>query len=251
VTASKASHSPDPHPSDGVLLALHNGESGGTLDAERAHVDHCADCQTRLAAIQNDSASVRRAQPAIVVPPLDADAVRRQLGATPAARVIPLWRRRAIMAASVLIVASAMTAAAGPLRHWIVQRASRPNGPAADARPSNTSVESKRPVSGPTLSFAVVRPEFVVRLDSMPAAGELTIQPATTEKISAQVSAGFGSGGDTMVVLPGELVLRNTTSSRASYTLALPTDVMRLRVIVAGRVVFNGSPPNKVKLTGN
>jgi len=103
------------------------------------------------------------------------------------------------MAASVLIVASAMTAAAGPLRHWIVQRASRPNGPAAVARPSNTSVESKRPVSGPTLSFAVVRPEFVVRLDSMPAAGELIIQPATTDKITARVSDGFGTGGSETV----------------------------------------------------
>jgi len=251
VTASKASRSPDRHPSDGVLLALHDGESGGALDAERAHVDQCAACQTRLAAIQNNSVSVRRALAAIVVPPVDTNAVRRQLIAAHAARVSPLWRRRAIMAASVLVVASAMTAAAGPLRRWIVQRVSGPNGPGSVVQPSNTPVESKRPVSGPTVAFAVARPEFVVRLDSMPAAGELIIQPATTDKITARVSDGFGTGGDTMVVLPGELVLRNTASSRASYTLALPTDVVRLRVIVAGRVVFNGSPPNKVKLTGN
>jgi hypothetical protein len=90
---------------------------------------------------------------------------------------------------------------------------------------------------------------LVVRLDSMPGAGALTIEPAKTDKISARVSAGFGTGGDTMVVFPGELRMRNTTASRASYALALPTEVQRLRVIVAGRDVFHGSPPTKVKLT--
>jgi hypothetical protein len=249
VTASNASHSPDRHPSDGVLLALHDGESGGTLDADRVHVDHCADCQTRLAAIQNNSATVRQALAAIVVPPLDTDAVRRQLAATHATRVVPLWRWPATLAASVLIVATAMTAAAGPLRHWIAEHMSRSNGRATVVRPSSTSVESQRPVSGSTVSFAVVGSEFLVRLDSLPAAGELTIERVTTDKISARVSAGVGTGGDAMVVLPGELLLRNTASSRASYTLALPHEVVRLRVIVAGRAVFDGSPPKEVKLT--
>jgi hypothetical protein len=99
--------------------------------------------------------------------------------------------------------------------------------------------------------FAVVGSGLVVRLDSIPAAGELTIEPAKTDKISARVSAGVGTGGDTMVVVPGELRLRNNTASRANYTLALPGDVARLRVIVAGRVVFNGSPPRVVRLTGH
>ena len=246
MTASKVSHSPDPHPSDGVLLALHDGESGGTLDAERAHVDQCADCQARLAAIQNNSASVRQAPAPSVVSPRDRNSIRRQPKAAPPARVIPLWRRRAIMAASTLIVATAMTAAAGPLRRWIAQRMSLARTtPAAAVRPSNTTVESQRPVSGPTLSFAVAGSELVVRLDSMPGAGALTIEPAKTDKISARVSAGFGTGGDTMVVLPGELRMRNTTASRASYALALPTEVVRLRVIVAGRVLFHGSPPTE------
>ena len=85
----------------------------------------------------------------------------------------------------------------------------------------------------------------------MPAAGNLNIERATTDKISARPTAGVGTGGDTMVVLQGELRLRNTASSRASYTLVLPVDVAHLRVIVAGRVVFDGSPPKEVKLTGH
>jgi len=153
------------------------------------------------------------------------------------------------MGAAVLIVATAMTAAAGPLRRWIVRHVSGPNAAPAVVRTSNGSDESERPLSGPTLSFAVMGPEFVVRVDSMPVAGELTIEPAATDKITARVSAGFGTGGDTIVVLPGEMRLRNTAYSRASYALALPTEVLRLRVIVAGRVVFQGSPPTKVKLT--
>lgn len=249
MTASKASHSPDQHPSDGVLLALHDGESGGTLDVHRVHVGQCADCQLRLKAIRNHSTTVRRALAAIVVPPLDTDAVRRQLAATHAAVVVPLWRRPATLAASVLIVVTAVTAAASPLRHWVVEHLSGSTTRAVVPRRSSASAESQRPVSGSTVSFAAVGSEFIVRLDSLPAAGELTVERATTDKISARVSAGIGTGGDAMVVLPGELLLRNTASSRASYTLSLPRDIARLRVIVAGRAVFDGSPPKEVKLT--
>ena len=242
MTASKASDSPDPHPSDGVLLALHDAESGGTLDAERAHVDQCAHCQTRLAAIQTTRRPSDR-RPSERPPPTQ--------GSTSGACHSPL--------------ATAGDHGRGGARCGDGHDGGR--GPAASLdcrtheppeRPSrrrpaleDVSRMSQRPVSGPTLSFAVVGSGLVVRLDSMPAAGELTIEPAKTDKISARVSAGVGTGGDTMVVLPGELRLRNTTASRASYTLALPTDVARLRVIVAGRVVFNGSPPKQVKLTGH
>jgi hypothetical protein len=98
-------------------------------------------------------------------------------------------------------------------------------------------------------TFAASGPEFTLRLDSLPRAGALTIERATANEISAPVTSGAGTGGDAMVVLPGELRLRNASSSRASYTLALPRAVIRLRVVVAGRVVFDGPPTSRVKLT--
>jgi hypothetical protein len=153
------------------------------------------------------------------------------------------------MAAAAFFVAAAMTAAAGPLRRLIAEHMSPPSGPVAVVRPSKTAVVSQRPASGSTVSFAVVGSGLVVRLDSLPAAGKLNIERSANDKISARPTA--GTGGDAMVVLPGELQLRNTASSRASYTLVLPMDVAHLRVIIAGRVVFDGSPPKQVNLTGH
>ena len=73
--------SPVGHPSDGVLLALQDGERDGTLDADRAHMQACAACQARLSAIANHAAIVRQSLSSITVPPLDADALRRRLAA--------------------------------------------------------------------------------------------------------------------------------------------------------------------------
>ena len=87
-----------------------------------------------------------------------------------------------------------------------------------------------------------------MRLDSLPAAGVLIIGRTTGASFSVHVTAGAGTGGDEMVVLPGELDVRNTSASRASYTVSLPQTVVRFRVVVAGRAVFEGSPPARVRL---
>jgi hypothetical protein len=100
-------------------------------------------------------------------------------------------------------------------------------------------------------TFAASGPEFTLRLDSLPRAGALTIERATANEISAPVTSGAGTGGDAMVVLPGELRLRNASSSRPSYTLTLPRDVIRLRVVVAGRVLLDGPPISQWNLIGS
>lgn len=237
------------HPSDGALLALQDGETSGTLDADRAHVQTCTTCQARLSEIANHAAIVRQSLSFITVPPLDADALRRRVAARRAASVVPLWRRPVSVAAAGLIVVAA-AAAASPLRHWIIAHTRVPE-PKVVAPSESAPAESPKVLSGSTVSFAASGPEFTMRLDSLPRAGVLTIERTNADEISAQVTSGAGTGGDAMVVLPGELRLRNASSSRASYTLTLPRDVIRVRVIVAGRVLLDGPPISQLKLTGS
>jgi hypothetical protein len=231
-----------------VLLALQDGEMWGTLDADRVHMQACTACQARVSAIVNHAAIVRRSLSSITIPPLDADALRRRLAATRATSVVPLWRRPVSVAAAALIVAAA-AAAASPLRHWIIAHTRAPE-PTVVPPSASAPVESPKVLSGSTVSFAAPGPEFTVRLDSLPTAGVLAIERTAANEISAQVTSGASTGGDAMVVLPGELRLRNATSSRASYTLTLPRGVTRLRVVVAGRVLLDGPPVSQVKLTG-
>jgi len=51
-----------------------------------------------------------------------------------------------------------------------------------------------------------------------------------------------------MMVLPGEVRIRNNSAARGDYELSLPEVVTRLRVIVAGRTIFDGTPPVTLRL---
>jgi hypothetical protein len=49
-------------------------------------------------------------------------------------------------------------------------------------------------------------------------------------------------------VLPGELRVGNSNESRANYAVSVPSLVKRLRVIVAGQMVFDGPPRTVIQL---
>jgi hypothetical protein len=246
VTTSHFDHSADPHAGDGVLLALHDGERSTELDARRHHVEQCAECQARLATIVAQANHVRQSLSSFPVPPVDTDALRRRIAAGRKPSVVPLWRRPTVRAAAAVIVL-AVVAAASSVRHWIV-RVARPT-PAVSPRSPSVPAAAPRDLTGATVSFLVSGPEFTVRLDSLPTAGVLVVDRTTGDEVSAHVASGAGTGGDAMLVLPGELRLRNAAASRASYSIAVPNAVTRLRVVVAGHVVFEGAPPVEVKLT--
>jgi hypothetical protein len=258
VTPSHADQTPNGHPSDGILLAMHDGERGVELDVYRRHVEECLDCRTRLAAIAGHANTVRQALSEIPVPAMNSEAWRERAAAartsrasrTPRTPRTPRsWRRQAGLAAAAVIVVS-VVAAASPIRRWVKTHVMRSSTPARSA-PSTPSAERAGSIpdrSGSTLSFVTSGPEFTMRLDSLPAAGMLVIGRATGGSFSIQVAAGAGTGGDVMVVLPNELEVRNTSASRASYTVSVPRTVARFRVVVAGRAVFDGSPPAQVPL---
>jgi hypothetical protein len=249
VTPSHADRTPNRHASDGILLALHDGERDAEFDAFRRHVEECLGCRTRLAAIAGHANTVRRLLSEIPVPAVSSGAWRERAAAARTSRVVRSWRRRAGLAAAAVIVVS-VVAAASPIRRWVQThvRRSTTDARSAPSTPPAERAESLPDRSGSTLSFVTSGPEFTMRLDSLPASGVLIIGRTTGTTFSIHVAAGAGTGGDVMVVLPRELVVRNTSASRASYTVSVPQTVARFRVVVAGRAVFDGSPPAQVRL---
>lgn len=246
MTTSRFDHSAEQHVADGALLALHDGERGAELHAQRVHVEQCDDCGARLAAISNHAKQVHESLSAIPVPAFDAERLRRRISARPRP-VISFWRRPAIQAAAAVVVLT-VAAAASPARHWVEQRFGHAAPPVTAPRSPGENAPTPRAVSGATVSFPATGPEFTVHLDSLPAAGVLVVDRTTADEISAQVTSGAGTGGDAMLVLPGELRLRNSASSQASYRISVSPVVTRVRVVVAGSVVFDGAPPAEVKL---
>ena len=259
MTTSPFDHSTNQHPSDGVLLALHDKERDDMFDeaheAElafgRRHIGECDECRTRLAGIAAHSTRVREALACLPVPPITADAFRRRLAQASARRTVPRWRRPAWQAAAaVLIVAGvAAAAAAGSIRVWLRHRAERPvAGQRSPTQRAAATPQESLDRTGATVSFAAGGPEFTIRFDSVPVTGVLTVDSATAADITARVVSGAGTGGDAMVVLPGKLRVRNSTGSRASYAVSVPRVVTRLRVIVDGRTVYDGAPRMVVQL---
>ncbi|HSQ32259.1 MAG TPA: hypothetical protein VLN49_20530 [Gemmatimonadaceae bacterium] len=258
MTTPPFDHSTDRHPSDGVLLALHDNEREDMFDEAREteldlghrHLDQCDECRARLAEIAAQSRRVRESLSFIPVPSVTAHDFHRRVAVANARRVATRYRRPAWQAAAaVLVVAAAAAAAAtGPIRDWIRHRAESPA--AAERAPAQSPATTPQAAdrSGATVSFAAAGPEFTVRFDSVPETGALTVGGTTEADISARVVSGAGTGGDALVVLPGELRVRNSSRSRANYAVSVPSIVKRLRVIVAGQMVFDGTPRTVIQL---
>jgi len=234
------------HVSDGVLLALHDEQRDAEFESGRRHVAHCVDCQARFDAIATHAKGVRGALAAISVPAGPKDELLRRVveGQRPARR--NLRRQGWLVAAAIVVLASA--AAAFPIRQWMLGRRAE-TSTKRESPPIVAPAAQPIERSGATVSFAVTDREFTVRFDSLPAAGNLTSKRTTADQISARVAGGAGTGGDAFVVLPSELLVRNTSAAHASYEISLPSAVARLRVIVAGRVVFDGAPPATISLS--
>lgn len=240
-----------------MLLALHDHEREdmfddareSELDLGRRHVEQCDDCRVRLAVIGAQARHVRESLSFISVPSITADDFRRRVAAAGTRRIATRGRRPAWQAAAaVLVVAGAAAAAAtGPIRAWIRHRA---ESPPAERVPVQSPATTVQPAdrSGATVSFAPAGPDFTVHFDSLPNSGVLTVGNTTAAEISARVVSGAGTGGDALVVLPGELRVRNSSRSRANYAVSVPSIVRRLRVTVAGQTVFDGVPGTVIQL---
>ena len=230
----------DGHVTDAELLAILDAEPTASPE-QHAHVDACAECADRLARLRADAGLVTASLAALPTPPIDAATLRRRLAVrhTKAARR-SAWRNPVVQIAAALVVATAAAASVGPIRGLIARRESGPvtptpapkRGDSASAGPSESAI-----------AFAVSGPVLTVSFDSVPAGGTVDIEPTRAAVASAEaIDSAAGARADAMVVLPNELRLRNSGSSRASYRVMVPEGLERVRVVVGGRILVDGPP---------
>jgi len=210
------------HVDDVALVRLLDGEGTATERARlAAHLGSCAACEERRGLLAEASRELSLL--------LD-----RADSAPPAfaLRCPPLrpWRAWPAAAAAVVLVLSTVTLFAAPVRSWIVGRWTVVHR-LLHAAPVLSPTQ--RP--GGAVSFIPASDVLVVRVATRQAEGSLLLETTATPTASAEVrSAGEREG---LIVLPDELRIANTPTSRATYRLTVPT---RLRRVV---IVIDAEPP--------
>jgi anti-sigma factor RsiW len=224
------------HVSQDDLLRYLDGElSPGERARAGGHLDGCAACAVALGELRARSGRV--------------DALLRELDAAPAEglppRTLPAaarrrrgWQapsRRAAVAAGLLLGAAAL---APPLRAaagdwlagaWAALAGSPRQAPAPSPAPPAAQTPSSAAGSG--VRLAPRGDEFVLEFATRQAGGTLTVRPEPGPEVAVEAA---GAGGAPLLVLPGGVRIRNTAASTASYRVALPPAVRRVRVRVGG-----------------
>jgi hypothetical protein len=234
---------PADHASDGALLRLLDGEAGGAeRSALLAHVAGCDACRARQGALAADAAAVREAlsgapaAPAFTWADVERRAALRRAPrrAGPAPRA-PAWAWRA---AAALLLAAGVAAAAPAVGRWA--RARLGGGAPAPAAPAPVARPAAPPAAGAAASavaFAPAGDEVVVSFEARQAVG--TLELVRAEGGDAVRATVLGDPARArLLVLPGELHVRNAGAD-ASYRVAVPEAVRRVRVRVAGAEAAN------------
>ena len=225
------------HLEDGELLLLDDVATASSAPALE-HLAMCARCADRLRVLKQHSL---RISSLIAEVDLPADFRYPTLPAAPQARAIPHWwmQRHWQRAAAVLLIVASF-AAVPPLRAWTVawvakQLAALTGAGRHDAAPVAPmappvakDVPQALPIdSGATLWFNAEGPEFAFEVVNPQTIGTLTFSPSTRPMMGLDV---VESGGETPLVRERGVRLINGTASTASYRLAVPAGVQRIRV---------------------
>lgn len=224
---------------DGVLVRYLDDElSASEREGVERHADACIECTERIDVIRRRSETLgrllREVDAAWVAPRAAARQGRRR----------PVLSRKLVAAAAVLLVVAAVSVVS-PLRAWIVERsqalwafvigspASEGEGPHDDLAPAQ-----QQPFA--SVSFMPDARTLVIEVAERQVAGTVTVESVASSMVSATIIDGVGPGD--LVVLPGRLRIANTTSSTASYRVAVPPEIERVEVWVAGTAVATVQP---------
>jgi hypothetical protein len=226
------------HASDADLIRLLDTETTTEDAGLGAHVTDCAECTTRLTELRRRSDRLSALLRATDVPPVDAERIRPpfdQLGVArmrARRRAARLWMRPGVRAAAGLVLLAGVAAASPAARTWVLERVARLRtapAPAPVAGPPTS--QAPRTSVGATVFFAPPPGgELAVRFDERQAVGSLELMSGDDDRASAQVTARAGT--EALLVLPGELRVRNGRASTADYRLTLPASVRRVRIHV-------------------
>jgi hypothetical protein len=225
------------HSTDADLVRLLDGEAVHGGAAVSAHVKACGACRSRLEMLQRRSTLFTEALIAADAPPVHRDRVRppfEQLtmargGAAP--RWHSIWSQRRLRAAAGLLLLAGI-AAATPARAWILERVARlrgTEGPAGQRVPMVPAPAREPTLPQPTaVLFTPASAELTVRFLARQAGGTLELIAGRGSRSSAQILT--NANGESILVLPSELRIRNSPGSLASYRIVLSATVRRVHV---------------------
>jgi hypothetical protein len=210
------------HPADGDLRALLDSElpAARRLDVQQ-HADACAACRARLAALEAASEEARALLDLLPAAQADLriDTIVRRARST-------RLRWGAIAAALTLIVATAAGATVG--RPYVRALIARIRAVVRPASPPSSEPQAHRQAG---IAF-VPGPLVEIAFDAPQPAGSLHVSLADTTELVIDPTASV-----TYRVHPGGLIVHNRGSD-ASYDIVVPRDAPHVRILVAGRVLF-------------
>jgi hypothetical protein len=226
------------HPADGDLRALLDSElpAARRVDVQQ-HAAACAACRARLAALEAASEEARALLDLLPAaqPDLRIDTIVRRARGT-------RLRWGAIAAALTLVVATAAGATVGrPYVRALIARIQAVVRPA-----SPPSAEPQAQAHGQAGIAFVPGPLVEIAFDAPQPTGTLHVSLADTTELVIDPTASV-----TYRVHPGGLIVHNRGSD-ASYAIVVPRDAPHVRILVAGRVLFEkvGSGISATPLAG-
>jgi hypothetical protein len=225
------------HPSERDLVRYMDHElSDVERGRMRRHLDGCVACQERLSQLMSFSAEVSEAL-AEAGAGVEVDALARARAREAVRRANRTAPRRSpwavpgrAAAAIALIMVGAL--AADPVLAWVHdhwwpgKHAER----VVHTLPAATVAPEAR--HGPTVLFEPTSGTFEISIANPQAVGSIRIQVRDVARASAEVS---NPVDEAILVLPSGLRIENLASSRASYTLTLPSSLRKVEVMIGDR----------------
>ncbi|HEX6926560.1 MAG TPA: zf-HC2 domain-containing protein [Longimicrobiaceae bacterium] len=223
------------HPSLGDLVRRLDGElDEATSERMERHLLGCPGCRARLAEVEGHSREVTRYLRSLrtATPPSAVERAR----ARSALRAAETRHQSAVRARRTWAVAAAIS---GVMVITLSVDAVRAR--VVGVLPFDLGVGRAAPAAVPVLPPAVIGPggsvvsfpasgeTFRLSLQSRQVAGQLLIQVLPLDRATAQITNG---NGESLMVLPGGMLIENAEESRASYRLTLPPTIRRMDVSI-------------------
>lgn len=226
---SETTEAAAPHPTDGDLVRLLDGETEDPALEE--HLEACDGCRRRYRRIAGWSREVGRALDA--VDPLVAERAAADRETDAAGTGVRRWMR---VAAGVVVLVSAGLAFQ-PVRAWVVDRAERVARHLGLVE--RTGREAGAGESGASIAFVPEGRRLLIQVEAPQAEGKLEVVAGRGDgRVRASVVGREADAEDpapAFAAFPSELRIRNGTGSGASYRVSVPASLEELEIRVGGR----------------